>query len=117
MSFASSPLLDENLIIKSEWKTANGDYLISSRHLHTVALIAGSQSSSPGLAIWILNGKRNQFTDSSNGAALNFSWQHDARFRNAELTEITLFDNHIANNVPGETGCEENCSKGMHLQS
>ncbi|KAH8734145.1 ASST-domain-containing protein [Ilyonectria robusta] len=94
----------------------NGNYLISSRHLHTIALIAGNGTETPGEPIWKLNGKQNQFHDLSGGNALDFSWQHHARFRNDEGTEITLFDNHHPSNVPGKTGCTLSCSKAMAVR-
>ncbi|KAF7555880.1 hypothetical protein G7Z17_g1805 [Cylindrodendrum hubeiense] len=101
--------------LNSVQKDRDGNYLISSRHTHVIALIAGKDAETPGAPIWILNGKRNQFQDISGGYALDFSWQHHARFRNDEGTEITLFDNHHPSNTPGATGCEFACSKAMSL--
>ena len=53
----------------------DGSYLISSRYLHSITCI-----SSDGEILWILGGKRNMFTDLSDGAATSFTWQHDARW-------------------------------------
>jgi hypothetical protein len=39
--------------------------------------------------IWVLGGKGNIFMDLSNGTALNFAWQHDARFVLPELVAKT----------------------------
>lgn len=95
-------------------KTTSGDFLISSRHLHIVALITGKDpwTRSP---IWILNGKRNQFTDQSGGAALDFSWQHHMQFHDKEGTDLFLLDNHSMGSVHGPTRYMENCSKATHL--
>lgn len=101
--------------LNSVSKTPSGDFLISSRHLHMVALIAGKDSPGPGSPVWILNGKRNQFTDQSGGAALNFSRQHQAQFHNKEGTELTLFDNHAPPSVYTYTDCAVDCSKAMRL--
>lgn len=53
----------------------DGSYLISSRYLYSITCI-----SSEGDILWILGGKRNMFTDLSDGAATSFTWQHDARW-------------------------------------
>lgn len=98
------------------YQDRNGNYLISSRHTHTIALIAGKAHKTPGAPLWILNGKQNQFTDASNGKALDFSWQHHARFRNDDGTELTLFDNHHPSNYPGFTGCTSECSSAKRLR-
>ncbi|KAH7273108.1 ASST-domain-containing protein [Fusarium solani] len=93
--------------INSVEKTEDGNYLISSRHTSTIALIDGTN----GHPIWILGGRRNQFRDLSGGRATNFGWQHDARFYKNQ-SHITMFDNH------GEhTGyCDGPCrSRGLHL--
>ena len=89
-------------------QTEDGNYLVSSRHLHTIALIDGSD----GHPIWILGGKNNQFEDLSDGKATGFSWQHNARFYN-DHSHITMFDNH------GEkTGsCDDDCrTRGLHIE-
>ncbi|CAM1509016.1 Fc.00g027550.m01.CDS01 [Cosmosporella sp. VM-42] len=94
--------------INSISKTREGHYLISLRHLRTIALLDGRD----GRPIWILGGKRNQFTDLSGGNATNFAWQHEARFYKNE-SHLTLFDNH------GERtgGCKGKChSRGLHLE-
>ena len=44
-----------------------------------------------GEVLWNLGGKLNEFTDLSHGAAMDFSWQHDACWHNDTI--ITLFDN------------------------
>lgn len=92
--------------------------MISSRHTNIVALIAGNGTETPGEPLWIMNGKRNQFLDVSEGPsrALDFSWQHHARFLNSEGTEITLFDNHHTSNSPGKTGYKHSFSKGMVIR-
>ncbi|KIW75637.1 hypothetical protein Z517_10379 [Fonsecaea pedrosoi CBS 271.37] len=74
--------------INSVDKDSKGNYLISSRHTHTVTCI-----SPDGEIMWILGGQRNQFKDLSGGDALNFRWQHDARWLDEQEGILTLFDN------------------------
>ncbi|KAF5004220.1 hypothetical protein FDECE_9277 [Fusarium decemcellulare] len=94
--------------INSVQKTDDGNYLISSRHTSTLALIDGVN----GQPIWILGGRRNQFKDLSEGRATNFGWQHDARFYKNQ-SHITMFDNHAEYTGP----CKQRpCrSRGLHL--
>ena len=69
-------------------QNADGDYLVSARHVSTVYKISGQD----GHVIWRLGGKMSDF---SFPAGLNFSFQHDARWReeNATTTILSLFDN------------------------
>jgi len=68
--------------INSVDKDPDGNYYISSRHMHTVTCLNPS-----GDVLWILGGQRNHFTDLSSGSATNFTWQHDARWHpNHSLT-------------------------------
>lgn len=53
-----------------------GNYLISSRYMHSISYVDGTT----GDIIWTLGGKTNDFMDLSEGMATNFAWQHDARF-------------------------------------
>ena len=62
--------------INSVTKDELGNYLISARYTSSVTYIDGQT----GQIIWILGGVRNYFRDLSDGAATNFSSQHDARF-------------------------------------
>ncbi|KGO44336.1 hypothetical protein PEXP_000270 [Penicillium expansum] len=78
--------------INSVDKDDQGRYLVSMRHLHTVACIDGTT----GDVLWSLGGKRNDFTDASDGAATDFSWQHDARWQG--LNRLSLFNNAAYNN-------------------
>ena len=73
--------------INSISKDAAGDYLISSRYM--CALICVNHTS--GDLIWQLGGLGNDFTDLSEGAATDFSWQHHASWHDNET--ITVFDN------------------------
>ncbi|KAI4785326.1 hypothetical protein E4T44_14146 [Aureobasidium sp. EXF-8845] len=57
-----------------------------------------------------MGGKDNDFEDKSDGQATNFAWQHDARWRNTDLTEMTLFDNGAADWVK-----TENETRGLWL--
>ncbi|KAL9616218.1 MAG: hypothetical protein Q9160_008891 [Pyrenula sp. 1 TL-2023] len=88
--------------------TSQGNYLVNGRLLRLVAHINGTT----GSPIWQLGGKFNSFTDQSNGQATNFAWQHHARFRNANLSQITLFDNH---QLSTNANCTSNCSRGMAI--
>ncbi|OJJ49013.1 hypothetical protein ASPZODRAFT_60894 [Penicilliopsis zonata CBS 506.65] len=74
--------------INSIDKDDRGNYLISSRYFHVLAYIDGRT----GAVIWKLGGKDNMFTDLSDGAATNISWQHHARFHK-DGHAITVFDN------------------------
>ncbi|KAI1077793.1 ASST-domain-containing protein [Whalleya microplaca] len=70
-------------------KDARGNYLTSSRYMHSLTYIDGAT----GDVIWILGGKRNMFRDLSNGTATNFAYQHDARWSGNDT--ITIFDNGV----------------------
>ncbi|KAJ5374390.1 hypothetical protein N7517_006396 [Penicillium concentricum] len=78
--------------INSVEKDGQGRYLVSMRHLHTVACIDGAT----GDVLWSLGGKQNNFIDASDGAATDFSWQHDARW--VGTNRLSLFDNAAHNN-------------------
>ncbi|CAJ2511489.1 Uu.00g071140.m01.CDS01 [Anthostomella pinea] len=90
-------------------RSAEGNFLINSRHTHTVTYVDGST----GDIIWTLGGKKNDFRDISDGNALSFGWQHHARFHDDDLTQVTFFDNHNVSTTPD---CTVNCSRGLHLQ-
>ncbi|KAI9737368.1 MAG: hypothetical protein M1834_009522 [Cirrosporium novae-zelandiae] len=74
--------------INSIEKDPKGNYLISSRYMHTVTYINGTD----GEIIWKLGGKNSDFEDISSGEATNFAWQHHARWHD-DYSTITLFDN------------------------
>lgn len=74
--------------INSVDKDVHGNYLISSRYMHTLTYIDGRT----GDIIWKLGGKKNMFEDLSGGNATGFAWQHHARWRDNQ-TAITMFDN------------------------
>jgi hypothetical protein len=59
-----------------------------------------------------LGGQRNEFTDLSGGDALNFRWQHDARWVSEEEGILTLFDNKEG----GILHVDGPYSRGMMLQ-
>jgi hypothetical protein len=73
--------------INSIDKNADGDYLISARHVSCVYKISGQD----GSILWRLQGKHSTF----NLTNFHFSSQHDARWmsENATHTVISLFDN------------------------
>ncbi|KIW57432.1 hypothetical protein PV05_05982 [Exophiala xenobiotica] len=93
--------------INSIDKDSQGNYIISSRHTHTVTCISPG-----GEILWILGGQRNQFTDLSGGDALDFKWQHDARWVSEEEGILSLFDNKEA----GPLHVDGPYSRGMMLQ-
>ena len=78
--------------INSIEKDSNGDYLISSRHFHAIMGINGTD----GEVMWMLGGHADDFDDLSDGAASDFSWQHDARWISEEDGLLSLFDNGMA---------------------
>ena len=63
--------------INSIHKDDLGNYLVSARYTHSITYIDGKTKET----IWQLGGKSNMFMDLSEGHALDFCWQHDARFR------------------------------------
>jgi hypothetical protein len=75
-------------------KTVEGNYLVSLRNLKALVYIDGNT----GHPIWNLGGKRNNFTeiadpmqartDESSGSALDFGWQHHARFWDDQNTIV-----------------------------
>ncbi|KAI0096265.1 Arylsulfotransferase-domain-containing protein [Nemania sp. FL0031] len=92
-------------------KTVDGNYLISIRHLRTVALINGTD----GSRIWQVGGVNNSFKDLSNGTATNFAFQHDARFTDDTETQITLFDNHAMHVTSPTAGCTQDCTRAVRV--
>lgn len=73
--------------INSVDKDAEGNYIISVRHTHSIYCIDGET----GEILWTLGGEGNEFTDASDGRATDFAWQHDARWHDERT--ITLYDN------------------------
>ena len=76
------------LHLNSVEKDRFGNYLLSARHTNNLYYISGVN----GNVIWTLGGLRNDFTDLSDGNATNFAWQHHARWVDANMTKISLFD-------------------------
>ncbi|KAJ7126918.1 ASST-domain-containing protein [Mycena epipterygia] len=70
-------------------KAADGNYLISSRHLHQLLFIDKHH----GSLIWRMGGKTSNFTI---GEGAQFEWQHHARFNPEDNTRISLFDDGAA---------------------
>ncbi|KAI1744987.1 Arylsulfotransferase-domain-containing protein [Xylaria scruposa] len=92
-------------------KTPAGDFLVSSRHLHSVFLLDGITRE----VKWVIGGKRSNFTDISANASAVFHWQHNAHFT-AE-NRISLFDNQAVFNgfcTGEETGY--GCSRGLEIE-
>ncbi|KAF7585867.1 hypothetical protein BBP40_009957 [Aspergillus hancockii] len=91
--------------INSVDKHPNGNYLVSSRYMHTVTCV-----SPVGEILWILGGKRNMFVDvGGGGSATGFKWQHDARWRGEDV--ITVLDNGAHEHLQ-----EEERSFGMMIE-
>ncbi|KAI0425764.1 ASST-domain-containing protein [Xylaria sp. FL1042] len=92
-------------------KTPAGDFLVSSRHLHSVFLVDGVTAQ----VKWVIGGKRSDFTDVSANASAVFHWQHNAHFT-AE-NRIALFDNQAVFNgfCTGEE-TEWGCSRGLEIE-
>lgn len=74
--------------INSIDKDQFGNYLLSSRHTHSIYCIDGKT----GEILWTLGGKSNDFADASGGSATNFAWQHDARWHGDHT--LSFLDNH-----------------------
>ncbi|KAK9414990.1 putative ASST-domain-containing protein [Seiridium unicorne] len=104
-------------------KTADGNYLISARHMHSIYLINGQT----GDVMWTMGGQKNEFVELppedgvlSSNPVLTFAWQHHTRFyKNGKnngdnRTEMTFFDNHQKDH--NEYGCTANCSRGLHVR-
>lgn len=98
--------------INSIQRDDEGNYFVGLRRLFAVVKINGKD----GSRMWQLGGKMNEFTDLSNGHALDFAWQHSAHFSGPGFTQLAMFDNH---NNAGEriVGClGPSCSRGVRLE-
>lgn len=93
--------------INSIVKDSQGNYLISSRHFHSVTCISPT-----GQVLWILGGRDNQFKDLSDGKATDFKWQHDARWVSEDENLLTLFDNGKA----GDLHADASESRALFIQ-
>ncbi|KAJ7597924.1 ASST-domain-containing protein [Mycena floridula] len=98
-------------------KDALGNYLMSSRHTHTIYYIDGRS----GKILWRLGGKNSTFT----GDSTNFSWQHHARWvgevkstaadiktANLRTRTLSLFDDEAASDSLEDS----NQSRGLVIQ-
>lgn len=88
-------------------KDSKGNYLISSRHFHSVTCLSPT-----GEVLWVFGGRYSDFTDLSDGKASTFRWQHDARWLNEEEGILTLFDNEDA----GPLHMDAHHSKAMKIR-
>lgn len=82
--------------------------MISALNVASIAYINGSN----GDVIWTLGGQANMFTEPNNDGATTFI-SHDARFRDDDLTQLTLYDNHV---LTFQVNCAVNCTRGKHLE-
>lgn len=94
--------------INSVQKDRDGNYLISSRHLHAIITVDGKT----GEILWILGGEENMFEDLSGGKASNFKWQHDARWASEDDGILSVFDNESA----GPIMTDASQSRGLVMQ-
>lgn len=96
--------------INSIEKDSKGNYLISSRHFHTIMYIEGGT----GNTLWTLGADSSDFIDVSAtpGAATDFCWSHHPRWLDEEAGIISLFDNGNA----GPLHWDRPTSKGMLIQ-
>ncbi|KAH8647159.1 ASST-domain-containing protein [Xylariales sp. PMI_506] len=90
--------------INSVQKTAEGHYLISSFGSGMISYINGQT----GAPIWTLGGKGNNFTEPLHDNATTFL-SHHARFRDADLTRVTFFNNAA---LKKGMNCTSSCSHG-----
>ncbi|KAI0542559.1 Arylsulfotransferase-domain-containing protein [Xylaria digitata] len=95
--------------VNSVEKTPEGDFLVSSRHLHSVFLVDGTTSK----VKWVIGGKRGNFTDVSANSSAVFHWQHNAHF--TAKNRISLFDNQAVFNGFC-AGQERGCSRGLEIE-
>ncbi|KAI1275812.1 Arylsulfotransferase-domain-containing protein [Xylaria sp. FL0933] len=109
MDYKHGPGAYDYIHMNSVERTLDGNFLISARHTHSITFVDREN----GNIIWTLGGKKNDFVDISGGNATNFAWQHHARFNDAALTQLTLFDNH---NISSTIGCTADCSRGKHIE-
>ncbi|KAG9841378.1 hypothetical protein KCU98_g3297, partial [Aureobasidium melanogenum] len=73
--------------INSVDKDGSGNYIISSRFMHSIACI----SADTGQILWTLGGRNNNFTDLSGGRATDFAWQHHVSVQ--ANSQLSIFDN------------------------
>ncbi|KAI5206990.1 hypothetical protein AUEXF2481DRAFT_90828 [Aureobasidium subglaciale EXF-2481] len=73
--------------INSVDKDINGDYIVSSRFMHSIACI----SARTGKLLWTLGGRNNDFEDLSDGYATDFAWQHHVSVQ--DDNRLSIFDN------------------------
>ncbi|KAG9610517.1 hypothetical protein KCU77_g2677, partial [Aureobasidium melanogenum] len=73
--------------INSVDKDGSGNYIISSRFMHSIACI----SADSGEILWTLGGRNNNFTDLSGGRATDFAWQHHVSVQ--ANSQLSIFDN------------------------
>jgi len=88
--------------LNSVEKDAVGNYLLSSRHLHTIFYISGDT----GGILWRLGGKNSTFVM---GEGTTFSWQHHARF----VGEENLSAEQVASATTRRISLYDNASNGM----
>lgn len=89
-------------------QTAEGNFLISYRHLSCVILVDGKTAQ----VIWVMWGKKNMFTDISENGSAEFHYQHQPRVSGPN--RFTLFDNHDLDH--GFCSTPSKCSRGLEVE-
>ncbi|KAI1331511.1 Arylsulfotransferase-domain-containing protein [Xylariaceae sp. FL0255] len=90
-------------------KLPDGNFLVSSRHLHSIFLLDGKSAE----VKWVLGGKRSHFRDVTENGSGIFRWQHNARL--TAPNRITLFDNHdVFNGFCNDPA--KGCSRGLEIE-
>lgn len=85
--------------LNSVEKFANGDYLVSARHMHAIYRISGQN----GKVLWMLGGCVGN-SDFTMGDGVAFHWQHNARILYEDEARLILsfFDNESDDHDYGE---------------
>ncbi|KAI4730149.1 hypothetical protein E4T49_02129 [Aureobasidium sp. EXF-10728] len=73
--------------INSVDKDSDGNYIISSRFMHSIVCI----SADTGDILWTLGGHNNDFADLSEGSATDFAWQHHVSVQ--ANNQLSIFNN------------------------
>ncbi|KAI5202138.1 hypothetical protein E4T39_04883 [Aureobasidium subglaciale] len=73
--------------INSVDKDINGDYIVSSRFMHSIVCISARTRK----LRWTLGGRNNEFKDLSEGYATDFAWQHHVSVQ--DDNRLSIFDN------------------------
>ncbi|KAI0482218.1 ASST-domain-containing protein [Xylariaceae sp. FL0804] len=94
----------------------DGNYLVSLRHLAAFINV----NATDGSVIWALGGAVGNFTyagPDSGKPGYVFQYQHEVRWASEDMTQVSMFDNHIADGDPyaiaGACAADGACSRGL----